>query len=430
MSIGAVLDEAWTLFTRFFFRFYLVALVVFAAINLVYALVGSTVAQAVVAPFSAIAVAMASVFVFGLTPALRASRASLTSVLRAAGSGVAARTGWGRGALVTVQVALSVVFIAVTAFIYSSFLEIAAVGPGVRTDGVLTMSFNTELSRYGPEEAERFYEQLADRARGVAGVERVSLASFVPFSGFPVARAPIAPEGYEFAPGIESEAVLTSYVDTGYFELMDVPLLEGRSFSATDTAEAPRVAVVNRAFAERFWPGESPLGRRFRAGGAESAWVEIVGVVPTLPNFTITDPPLGFVYIPYEQAPQTRMALVARTNGDALSLAEPLRAVVRELDPELAVASVRTTSNGPDERGPAQIIASADPSGGSGGSGSSGSSGCSGRSGRSAASPRASSIAWRTWANCCVASRTCCATSRAADCARRAASRGLSRGVS
>jgi predicted permease len=204
------------------------------------------------------------------------------------------------------------------------------------------MSFNTELARYGPDEAEQFYERLVDRARGVAGVEAVSLASFIPMSGLPVGQTPIAPEGHEFPVGIESEAVLTSYVDAEFFGLMELPVTQGRAFAATDSAEAPRVAVVNQALADRFWPGESAVGRRFRANGAEGPWVEIVGVVPTVRNFTITDPPLGFIYMPYAQAPQNRMALVVGSRGEPLTLAEPLRALVRELDPELAVASVRT----------------------------------------------------------------------------------------
>lgn len=289
-----------------------------------------------------LAVAVASVLVFGLTPALRASRASLTDVLRTVGTGLVRRTAWGRGALVAVQVALSVVFISVTAFIYESSLGLAAAGPGVRTEGVLTMSFNTELARYGPGESQQFYEQLADRARGIAGVEAVSLASFIPMSGLDVGQTPIAPEGHEFPAGIESEAVLTSYVDAAFFGLMDVPVTQGRAFATTDTADSPRVAVVNQMLADRFWPGESPLGRRFRANGAEGSWVEVVGVVPTGRYFTIMDPPLGFMYLPYAQAPQSRMALVTRSSRDPLTLAEPLRALVRQLDPELAVAAVRT----------------------------------------------------------------------------------------
>ena len=284
-------------------------------------------------------VAAASVFVFGLTPALRASRANLTDALRATGSG-SARMGWGRGTLVAVQVALSVVSISIAAFIYASSLDLVAGGPGVRTEGVLTMSFNTELARYGPERARQFYERLADRARGVAGVEAVSLASFIPLSGLPAGRTAFAPEGYQFAVGIESEAIATSYVDADFFGLMDIGVTQGRGFGTTDTADAPRVAVVNQALANSFWPGEGAVGRRFR--GPDGTWIEIVGVVQTGPYFTIMEGPRSFIYRPYAQAPQNQMTLVTRSGADPLTLVGPLRAVVRELDPDLAVAAART----------------------------------------------------------------------------------------
>ena len=284
-------------------------------------------------------VAATSVFVFGLTPALRASRANLTDALRATGSG-SVRRGWGRGALVAVQVALSVVAISITAFIYTSFLDLVAGGPGIRTEGVLTMSFNTEVARYGPQQAQRFYERLADRARSVAGVEAVSLASFIPLSGLPTGRTAFAPEGHQFPVGIESESIATSYVGAGFFGLVDIPLVQGRLFAATDTADAPHVAVVNQALANLYWPGDSAVGRRFR--GADGAWVEIVGVVQTGPYLTIMEAPRSFMYLPYAQAPQNQMTLLTRSSADPLTLVDPLRDVVRELDPELAVASVRT----------------------------------------------------------------------------------------
>jgi putative ABC transport system permease protein len=293
--------------------------------------------------FVNLAIAVASVFVFGLTPALRASRANLTAALRGSGDGQAGRSGWGRGTLVVVQVALSMVFIAITAFIYASFLKTMAVGPGVRTERVLTMSVNTELVRYDADESQRFYERLADRAREVPGVEAAALASFIPMSGLTggVGQTAIAPEGYEFPVGIDSEAVMTSYVDGDYFALMEVAVAQGRGVASTDTADAPRVAVVNQLLADRFWPGRSAVGQRFRVG-AEGPWVEIVGVVPTGRYFTVGETPDTFMYLPYAQASRSQMTLVVSSRGDPLALVEPLRAAVRELDPDLAVASVRT----------------------------------------------------------------------------------------
>jgi predicted permease len=290
-----------------------------------------------------LAIATASVFLFGLTPALRASRASLTGVLRTTG-GLAARRAWGRGVLVAVQVALSVVLLAITAFIYASFLRQLAVGPWIRTDGILAMNLNTELARYGSEEAQRFYERLVDRARATPGIEAVSLASFVPMSGLAagVGQTSIAPEGHVFPAGIDSEAILTSYVDENFFGFLQIPVTQGRAFEATDGAAAPLVAIVNQELADRFWPNLSPVGQRFRANGTEGPWVEIVGVVPTGRHFTIAEAPQAFLYLPYAQAPQHRMTLLVRSPADALTLVEPLRALVRELDPNLAIASIRT----------------------------------------------------------------------------------------
>jgi predicted permease len=288
-----------------------------------------------------LAIAVGSVFLFGLMPALRASRASLSGVLRTTGGGMAARAGWGRSTLVVVQVALSLVFIAITSFIYSSFLRQIDAGPGFRTEGVLAMSFNTQLARLGAGEAQRFYERLAERAREVPGVAAASLASFIPMSGLPVGQTAVAPEGHEFPAGIESEMVLTSFVDENFFGLMDIPISQGRGFATTDTAERPLVAVVNQRVANRFWPDRSPVGQRFRAGTA-GPWVEVVGVVPTGRYFAISEPPTSFMYLPYAQAPQSQMTLAVRSAGDALMLVDPLRAVVRELNPNLAGGTVRT----------------------------------------------------------------------------------------
>ena len=137
---------------------------------------------------------------------------------------------------------------------------------------------------------------------------------------------------------------MTSNVDGNFFALMQVAVTQGRGLASTDTADAPRVAVINQMLADRFWPGRSPIGQRFRAG-AQGPWVEIVGVIPTGRYFTIAEAPLAFMYLPYAQAPRSQMTLVVSSRGDPLALVEPLRAAVRELDPDLAVASVRTMAS-------------------------------------------------------------------------------------
>jgi putative ABC transport system permease protein len=291
-----------------------------------------------------LSIAMVSVFAFGLTPALRASRASLTDAMRSTTSRLAARTAWGRQMLVVTQVALSLVLVAVAGFMYTSLWRTVEAGPGMRIDGLLTMSFDTNLARYDSGQAEQFYERLVAGAQDVPQVDAVSMASFIPMtmSGPVAGRAPIAPEGYEFPEGIESEIVRSSHVDASFFDVMEIPVTRGRSFDATDTATAPRVAVVNQELAERFWPDRNPIGQRFRLVGAEGPWVEIVGVVPTQRYFVVNESPQPFLYFPYAQDPQSGMALIVRSTGDPSALADPLRSIVRGLDPKLALAEVRT----------------------------------------------------------------------------------------
>jgi predicted permease len=292
-----------------------------------------------------LAVAVLSVFLFGLTPAIQASRVSLTGALRSTGWGLAGRSGWGRRVLVMGQAALSLVLIAVAGFMYTSFLRQLARGPGVRTDHLLTMSFNPGLSRYSQDQTLRFYDRLVERARDVRGVESVAIASFIPMSGSGPGRTPIRPEGYQFPAGTDSDNVATNHVDPDFFDVMGISLAQGRGFNVTDTAETPRVAIVNQQLADRYWPNGSALGKRFRVDEGGDSWVEIVGVVPTGRYFGISESPTSFLYLPYAQHPQGRMTLVARSSADPLGLVEPLREVVRDLDVGLAVMGTRTMEN-------------------------------------------------------------------------------------
>jgi putative ABC transport system permease protein len=295
---------------------------------------------------ASLVVALVSVFLFGLAPALQTSKANLTGALQWAGRGIAGRAGWGRRTLVGGQVSLALVLIAVAAFMYTAFLRQVDAGPGVRIDDVLTMSFNPDLSHYSVEESQRFYERLIDRAREVPGVESAALASFVPMSGQSVGQTLLVPEGYQLPDGLDSDSKVTSYVDADYFEVMDVPLIQGRGFEATDTAESQRVAVVNELFANIYWPDSNAVGRRFRfAGGADDSWAEIVGVVPTGRYFSISETPTPFLFLPYSQHPQSKMTLVVQAAGDPALLAGPLRSIVRELDVDLALTAVRTMAN-------------------------------------------------------------------------------------
>jgi predicted permease len=131
-------------------------------------------------------------------------------------------------------------------------------------------------------------------------------------------------------------------VDEHYFETLDIRIVRGRGFRATDTTDAPRVAVVNENLAQHYWPDQDPLGKRFRVNKAKGPWVEIVGVTKTGRYLFIDEPPTDFAYFSYRQKPPQRMTLMAESTGDSASLIAPVREVVRSLDPNLPVYDVRT----------------------------------------------------------------------------------------
>ena len=287
-------------------------------------------------------VALVSAVLFGLAPAIRSTRADLTAVMKATdAAGFGRRRRWGRGFLVGGQVAVSVVLLVVATFVYRGFQQRLGIGPGFRTDHVLMMWFNPSLVKYSEAQAQQFFEQVAERARLLPGVQSATLASYVPMDGG-VGRVSIVPEGFQFPVGTENAAVPSSVVDEHYFDTLGLPILKGRGFRATDVADAPRVAIVNEQLAQHYWPGQDPLGKRFRWNDSHGPWVEIVGLAKNSKYNTLTESSVDFAYFPYKQRPQPRMALMVQSIGDPTSLVTPLREVVRSLDANQPIYNVRT----------------------------------------------------------------------------------------
>jgi hypothetical protein len=131
-------------------------------------------------------------------------------------------------------------------------------------------------------------------------------------------------------------------VDEGYFDAMGIPITRGRAFRASDTRDTPRVAVVNEAFASHHWKGVDALGKRFHLGKRGGPLVEIVGITPTLRYRMTYEKPMEFVYLPLAQRPVARLALLMRSSGNPTSLIEPLKGIVRSIDPDLPIVNVRS----------------------------------------------------------------------------------------
>jgi len=290
-----------------------------------------------------LAVAVASAVLFGLVPAIHATRTDLTTVMKASDSvAPGRRRRWGRSVLVGGQVAVSVVLLAMALFIYRGFRQQLAGGPGYRTDHVLMMSFDPSLLHYTDAQSHQFFEQIAERARAVPGVTTVSMVTSVPMSNDSIESETIVPEGFQFPAGKDNATVLASRVDEYYFDTMRISILQGRNFTADDAFDAPRVAIVNQTFAQRYWPNQDPIGRRFRLAGQDQTWVQVVGLAKTSKYIFIAEPPTEFVYFPYRQKKLRQMIMLVQSAGDPASLASPLREVVRGLDANLPIYNVRT----------------------------------------------------------------------------------------
>ena len=214
-------------------------------------------------------VAVFSVLLFGLIPALQTTRVDLASAMK---TGDTAATGrkrlWGRGLLVGCQVAVSLVLLTISVFMYHGFRRELASNQGFRKDHLLMMSFDPSLVHYSDAQTQQFYKQLVERARSAPGVRAVALASAIPMS--PEADAAVVvPEGYQFPPGKDNATVFADRVDENYFESMGVSLVRGRGFRETDSSDMPRVAVVNEQFAQHYWPGQGCHRKTDSSTGSE-----------------------------------------------------------------------------------------------------------------------------------------------------------------
>jgi putative ABC transport system permease protein len=282
---------------------------------------------------------------FGLPPALRLVKRDLREFL---GDGVRTGLGMGRSrfrsGLVVAEVSLAVALLAGTGLTARSFSKMVRTSPGIDPMNVLVAEINLPDTRYAdPEDRSRFFDQLLERVQGHPGVLSAATAYTVPLgpggwqNGYHVEGEP--PE--EGGQGNFSEV---NSVSTDYFRTMGIPLLRGRVFTREDNADASPVIIVAQDVAERFWPGEDPLGKRIKWGGFDSGspWMEVVGVAGEVRVNGVAAEALPQTYIPHWQDNDNGYYMVIKTWGEPLNLAEPLREMVLGIDPELPISSIGT----------------------------------------------------------------------------------------
>ena len=283
--------------------------------------------------------------VSGLIPAFRGAGTPPHRAL-AAGGGRTASEGREsrrlRGALVAAQVALAAVLLVGAGLLVKSLWSLTRVDPGIETEGVLTFGIHVSPERWPEaEDLTRFYGRLETELAAVPGVEAVGAVQILPLSGsfngmrFTLSDRPEPSAGA----GWSAE---TRAVTPGFFRAFGIPVLRGRGLSERDTADAAPVAVINRTFAERFWPDGDPLGHRVRINDHE--W-EIVGVVGDVHQFGLDLAPEASLYLPHPQAHQTwmrrRATVVVRTEGDPLDPVPAVRRTVAGLDDAIPLTDIR-----------------------------------------------------------------------------------------
>jgi predicted permease len=280
--------------------------------------------------------------VFGLAPALQASRLDIVTALKT--EDALARTGSRRSrlraAFVTAQVTLSVVLLVCAGLFIRSLQSAHSINPGFRVERALVVPVDLGLLRYKSEEGRAFYRELLARVEAQPGVESASLVRFAQL-GFSFGQSQVVAEGRARE---GDEGVTTGFNTSGprYFETMGTPLVRGRDFSDADREGTPGVVVINETLAAMLWPGEDPLGKRLSFEGAQGPFLEVVGVARDGKYRSLGDRARPYVYRPLMQSYEPKMTLVVRTTGEPLALAGAVRAQLRALDANLPIADVRT----------------------------------------------------------------------------------------
>ncbi|MGH9854638.1 MAG: ABC transporter permease, partial [Blastocatellia bacterium] len=283
---------------------------------------------------------------FGLAPALQAGQVNLNELLKEGGRGGGGQRRRLRDALVITEVALALALLAGAGLLIRSFLKLQQADPGFNPERVLTASLFLPGARYGdaPKVA-AFQQRLLERITTLPGAQSVGLTSDLPWTGYDE-NAGFTIEGKTFPPN-DGPSARYHFVSSDYFRTIGAPLIAGRFFNADDRQDTQPVVLINRSMAERYWPGESAVGKRFTFSSQpkERDWFTVVGVVGDVKDFPHSPAAEPAFYWATMQQPlfgARQFSLAVRSNADPLNLVEAVRGEVRALDKDLPLAEVKT----------------------------------------------------------------------------------------
>jgi predicted permease len=286
-------------------------------------------------------IAMLSAFVFGLSPALQATRVNLSRALKNSDTSTDRRVRFtGRNALVAVQVALSLVVVTLSVYIFQVFEKDVVQGPGFRTTQIAKVTADPSQAGLSTAQQIDYVDKALGAARRLPQAGHVSAISTVPL--FYVQFSTLVPEGYPLPPGVDVITPNSGSIAEDYFATMEIPLLTGRDFRVTDNASAPLVAIVNEALASHYWPGQTALGKRLRKGSKDGAPIEIVGVAKNSKYLYIGEPTQEFVYFPFRQESRGELTLLMQTRGPSITGVAPLKEAVASVDRSVPLQDAHT----------------------------------------------------------------------------------------
>jgi predicted permease len=286
-------------------------------------------------------IAVLTGLVFGLAPALQTTRPELIPSLKnePPTSGTGRRYGL-RDLLVVAQVTVSVILLVSAALLTRSALAAARVNVGFEPQGLAVATVDLAMHRYTNDRGKAFYRDALERVRHVPGVTGAALVERLPFSPNIHTRS-VFVDGRSYTPDATGEVVDVTTVTDGYFRTLGVQIMRGRDFDARDTPESPGVIIVNQAMAQRYWPGQDPIGRRIRVR-EERGGFEIVGVVGDHKVRTIGEGPTPLIAFARSQAFAPSATLLARTSGSASLLVQQIRREMLALEPQLVFIENQT----------------------------------------------------------------------------------------
>jgi putative ABC transport system permease protein len=295
-----------------------------------------------------VALSLVTGVLFGMVPAWQAWQTDVQRTLKTAlGSAASAIHHRLRSAFVIVELALAIVLLIAAGLLVRSFQQIRSADPGYDPQHVLTMRVALSETRYATPVSQRaFYDRLRTRMASLSGVAGVSAADELPTTDnyhaaglWTSEQPPARPE--------DLPVVLYGSVMADYFQIMRVPIREGRAFTDGDRPDAPLVAIVDRSTAARHWPGRTPIGERVKLGRTEP-WREVVGVVADMEQpvlIKLLKGRLGQAYLPFAQAPKAALSLVVRTNGEPAGLIPAIRDIARTTDIDQPLFQIQTLTD-------------------------------------------------------------------------------------